>query len=121
MAWIEHLRGTDKGEKVRSALDDENNAVLTSSVTVAEVISKFAREGLETEGPYTAITTSSKVVELGSEDAKEVGTLHAAVKKGRPNFSLADAVVLQLARKEKARVLTGDPDFRGIEEAEMIG
>ncbi len=107
---------------MRRALEDEGNAILTVSVTVAEVVSKFGREGLETEAPYTAITTSSRVVGAWArEDAKEVGILHAAVKKGRPNFSLADAVVLQLARREKARVLTGDPDFRGIEEAVMIG
>jgi PIN domain nuclease of toxin-antitoxin system len=120
-AWIELLRGTEKGERVRRALEDERNVVLTCSVTVAEVVSKFGREGLDAEAPYTAIVTSSKVVGLGSDDAREAGVLHAAMKKRRPNFSLADAVVLHLARKEKARVLTGDSDFEGIDEAVMLG
>jgi hypothetical protein len=51
-------------------------------------------------------------VELGSEDAKNAGILHAAVKKVKPNFSLADAVVLQLARREKARA-HGGPRLSG--------
>ena len=105
---------------MRGVLEDERNVILTSSVTVAEVVSKFGREWLGTDAPYTAITTSSRVVDLGSDDAKEAGILHAVMKKRRPNFSLADAIALHLAKREKARVLTGDPDFEGIGEAAMI-
>ena len=42
------------------------------------------------------------------------------VKKKIPNFSLCDAFVLQTAKSNDARVLTGDPDFRGIKEALML-
>ena len=49
----------------------------------------------------------------------EAGLLHARVRKGSPNFSLGDAFVLQLARKPRGKVMTGDPDFRGIREAEF--
>lgn len=119
-AWIEHLRGSEAGRKVRTFLKDERNVILTSSVTVAEVISKFTREGLETEEAYSAMANSSKLMSLGPDDAKEAGVVHATTKKKRPNFSLSDAVVLHLARKDKARVLTGDPDFRGFAEAVML-
>jgi len=120
-AWIEHLRGSKRGVKVNEVIKDERNVILTSTVTVAEVVSKFAREGLDAEAAYTAIHTSSKVVNLEPDDAKEAGQIHAAMKKREPNFSLGDAVVLHLARKEKGRVLTGDPDFEGVEEAVMLG
>jgi predicted nucleic acid-binding protein len=55
------------------------------------------------------------------EDALEAGDLHARTRKTSPSFGLADSFVLQLARKVGARVLTGDPDFRGIKEADLIG
>ena len=100
---------------------ERGTPLATDSVTVAEVISKFTREGLDIEGPYKAITTSSRVVSLTDADARDAGVLHAGVKKNRANFSLGDAVVLNLARKTKTKVLTGDPDFRGLEEAEMLG
>jgi PIN domain nuclease of toxin-antitoxin system len=120
-AWIEHLRGSDAGAKVREAILDERNVILTSAVTVTEVISKFSREGLgTTEQVYSAMANSSRLVSLAPDDAKEAGVVHASTKKRRPNFSLGDAVVLHLARKEKARVLTGDPDFRGLDEAVML-
>lgn len=119
-AWVEHLRGSEAGKRVRTILEDERNSILTSSVTVAEVVSKFGREGLDVEGAYSAMANSSKLVSLGPDDARQAGIVHAATKKKRPNFSLGDAVVLYLARKERARVLTGDPDFRGLEEAVLL-
>jgi len=119
-AWIEHLRGSNAGAKVREAIHDERNVIVTSAVTVAEVVSKFSREGLGTEQVYSAIANSSRLVSLAPDDAKEAGVVHASTKKRRYNFSLGDAVVLHLARKEKARVLTGDPDFRGLDEAVML-
>lgn len=119
-AWVEHLRGSEAGKRVRTILEDERNSILTSSVTVAEVVSKFGREGLDVEGAYSAMANSSKLASLGPDDAREAGIVHAATKKERPNFSLGDAVVLYLARKERARVLTGDPDFRGLEEAVLL-
>jgi predicted nucleic acid-binding protein len=50
----------------------------------------------------------------------EAGEIHAIEKKLSPNFSLPDSFVLQLARKLGAKVLTGDPDFRKVKEAELI-
>ena len=62
----------------------------------------------------------SKIIIGSPEFAKEVGVLHAEVKKKIPNFSLGDAFVLQTAKSLNAKVLTGDPDFRSIKEALML-
>ena len=66
------------------------------------------------------IRSMSRVVAPTTDDAIEAGIIHAKTKDTSPNFSLADAFVPQLARKTGAKVLTGDPDFRGIKEAEMV-
>ena len=119
-AWIEYLRGAESGKRVREEIE-KGTALMTSSVTVAEVISKFRREHLDVDGAYRSITGSSRIARIDELDAKDAGVLHASLKDLRRNLSLADAIVLSLARKTKAKVLTGDPDFRGLHEAEMIG
>ena len=72
------------------------------------------------EKAVEVIMSNSKIAVPSSEDAIEAGLLHAEQKAERRNFSLADAFVLQLARKVGAKILTGDPDFQGIREAEII-
>lgn len=117
-AWVEYLDGTQAGNEVRSKL--EKSKIFTNSVTIAEVISRAARRGKDPNVALEAILSYSDIVEVDETLAKEVGLTHAEIKKSRSNFSLADAFALQTARRYRARVLTGDPDFKGLKEATMI-
>ncbi len=118
-AWVEYLRGTDRGREVRKKIEESSDAY-THLVTIAELTSKLRREEMDPELAWRAVTTASRIITPDPQDAKNVGLLHAAIKSKRPNFSLADAFVLHGARKLKGRVLTGDPDFQGLPEALML-
>ena len=118
-AWVEYLKGSRPGQVVKRVFE-RGDEVFTNSVTIAELISKFRRENLDFEDVWRAVTTMSKPVAVKETDAKEAGLIHASVKSKAQNFSLADAFVLQTARKLGCRILTGDPDFKEIDEARML-
>jgi predicted nucleic acid-binding protein len=118
-AWVEYIRGSDKGTKLRDELE-RGSEIFTHPVTIAELVSKFKRENLDAEIAWKAVNSTSKVITVDSLDAKEAGLTHASTKAKKPNFSLADAFVLQSARKLNCRILTGDPDFDGIAEAFLL-
>jgi predicted nucleic acid-binding protein len=117
-AWIAYFDGTEAGERVDEAISDSE--VFTSPVSIAEVVSKAERKGKDAGEAFDFMVSLSKTVEMDAGFAKEVGRLHAALKRSRPNLSLADAFALQTARSLNARLLTGDPDFEGMKEAEML-
>jgi predicted nucleic acid-binding protein len=119
-AWIEYLIGSKAGEKVRSVLDAENSEIYTCAVTVAEVISKTAREGQDFEIAYDVLTSNSQVVCVDEETSKETGLLHSQMRETMKDFGLADAYVLAIAREMGAKVLTGDLHFKGVKEAVFI-
>ncbi len=118
-AWVEYLRGSDGGRRVERYVD-EGAQLLTHVFSVAEVASKARRSGGDHEGAVRRIASLSTVHAPDRDDAHKAGLLHADVRKSSSNFSLADAFVLQLARKRNAKVLTGDPDFKGIREAILL-
>ena len=119
-AWIEYFSGSEMGRKADEAMRDSSE-LWTSVATIAEVVSKYRRSRRE-EGPaIRAITTLSRVGVPTLEDALDAGKIHSELKANMPNFSFADSFVLQLARKVNGRVLTGDPDFEGVKEADLIG
>ncbi|MDV3277495.1 MAG: PIN domain-containing protein [Nitrososphaerales archaeon] len=118
-AWVEYLDGTKAGGRVREMIEG-NAEVWTSLITLSEVVSRAGRSGKDGRVAASAITTLSRVGIPGLEDATQTGLLHSQLKPRRPNFSLADSYVLQLAKKLGAKVLTGDPDFKGIKEAEIL-
>jgi predicted nucleic acid-binding protein len=119
-AWVEYLIGSECGKKVRAILDEEGNEVYTCAVTVAEVVSKTAREGRDFEEAYDILMSDSQVVNVDEEVSKEAGVLHSEMRNIEKDFGLADAYVLAIARRTKSKVLTGDLHFKGIKEAILI-
>jgi predicted nucleic acid-binding protein len=119
-AWIEYLRGSRAGEKVRAIFEEENSEVYTCAVTIAEVISKTAREGQNAEIAYGILLNNSQVVNVDEEVSKRAGLLHAEMRKIERDFGLADAYVLATARRLRSKVLTGDLHFRDVKEAVLI-
>ncbi|MEM3040994.1 MAG: PIN domain-containing protein [Nitrososphaerota archaeon] len=118
-AWIEYLTGSEAGRKVRSVIE-EDSEVYTCAVTVAEVISKVAREGGDVETAYEILTSNSQVVDIDSDFSKESGILHAKMQGTIRDFGLADAFVLTTARRTDSKILTADIHFKDIKEAILI-
>ena len=119
-AWIEYLIGSEMGIKINEILEQENVEVYTCAVTVAEVISKVAREKQDVEKAYDLLLSNSQIVNADEELSKNTGVLHAEMRQTEKDFGLADAYVLATARKLKSKVLTGDPHFKDLKEAVMI-
>lgn len=119
-AWIEYLRGSKAGEKVKTAFEEENSETYTCAVTIAEVVSKTAREGEDVDAAYNILLNNSQVVNVDEEVSKRAGVLHVETRRVEKDFGLADACVLATARKLRSRILTGDPHFRGVKEAILI-
>jgi predicted nucleic acid-binding protein len=119
-AWIEYLIGSESGAKVNAVLEKETNEIYTCAVTVAEVISKVAREGREVQVAYDILLSNSQIIDVDEELSKETGLLHAEMRKTEKDFGLADAYVLATARKLKSKVLTGDAHFKSVKDAIIL-
>ena len=119
-AWIEYLIGSESGAKVNAVLEKETSEVYTCAVTVAEVISKVAREGREVQVAYDVLLSNSQIIDVNEELSKETGLLHAEMRKTEKDFGLADAYVLATARKLKSKILTGDAHFKSVKDAIII-
>ncbi len=119
-AWVEYLIGSDAGNVVKEIIERGENEIYTCAVTVAEVISKTAREGRSPEIAYDILVSNSNIIDVDEELSKAAGILHAEMRKKRKDFGLADAYVLASARKLESKILTRDPHFEDVEEAVMI-
>lgn len=119
-AWVEYFDGTSLGEKVRKIVENDANTIYTNVITIAELSSHFQRKGSNFEEARKIILSLSSVYSISLEFAEEAGKSHAIIRDKRKHMGLADVFVLQTARKLKAKVVTGDEDFRGLPEAVMI-
>jgi predicted nucleic acid-binding protein len=119
-AWVEYLVGSEHGAKLNKILDENNHEVYTCAITLAEIISKVARERRDIEAASSVVSSNSQIVNVDKELSVKAGLLHCEMRKTVKNFGLADAYVLATARRLNAEVLTGDLHFKNIKDAVMI-
>ena len=118
-AWIEYFRGSASGEKARPFIEKGSSA--TVSITLAELQEKYLREKWSTFAPdLKFITTKSSVVPIDREISVSGGRINYENKKKIKNWGMADSIILATARVFSAKVVTGDPHFKGIKETIMI-
>jgi predicted nucleic acid-binding protein len=119
-AWIEYFRGTNAGEKAKEFI--EKGSAATSAITLAELHEKYLRENwssFDIDIKYVATKTSLILVDR--EISILGGRINYENKRKIKNWGMADSIILATARKLSAKVLTGDPHFKNIKDAVMIG
>ncbi|MEM3086266.1 MAG: PIN domain-containing protein [Halobacteria archaeon] len=119
-AWLEYLQGSPAGRKVKEILDDPGNEIIANPIIVAELWSQARRRGQDL-APVTEAINAATVTPLDRTLGEAAGETHARLRKRDPDFPLADAFVLETARKSGAKVVTGDPHFRGEKDVVFIG
>ena len=119
-AWVEYLIGSNYGEKIRNIIENDENEIFTSSVTIAEVLSVVKRENRNFEEAYKIILSNSKAFDVTSEIVKETALIHAEAKKKIKDFGLADSFILSSSKRLNAKIITGDPHFKGFSNVLLI-
>ncbi len=115
-AWVEYLTKGTKGARVKELFDNPSNIILTTKINLYEVYAKVLREeGIQkAEKCLDLLVSSSRIAEFDIEIIK-----HAAQLKVKRKFGLADSIILATAIKNNARLITGDPDFKDVNEVEV--
>lgn len=119
-AWIEYLIGSDYGSKVDEILEGEGNEIYTCAVTLAEIVSKVAREGKAVEVAYSLVISNSQIIDADEELSRCAGELHAEMRRKQNDFGLADSYVLATAKKLKSKILTGDAHFKNLADVVLL-
>ena len=127
-AWIELFSGTRQGEFAKARME-EAESVITPDSVLAEVARKYLREGVEEETARQRLSTmleASEPAYVDDDTAIEAGKAYLelemrAKEAGLGKPSLFDALVLAAARRNGAKVLTGDEHFEGLPETIWMG
>ncbi len=106
--------------RVRDIVEISGSTIITSPITLAEVVSKFLRKGKDPKPAIMALESNSTIPPVEPALAKIAGEVHAEERKRHSDFGLADAFVLATARSKSSKILTGDPHFKGLPEATII-
>ncbi len=110
--WVEYFNGTEKGNKVKAIIEEEN--IAASIMTIAELADKFSRENKPFDDFLQFILSRSAIIQLDIELILNAAKIKKEQRSKKPKFGIVDAIHLATAQKEKSTFLTLDKDFSGI-------
>ena len=119
-AWIEFLKKTESGIKVKGFL--LNNDCYTCLSTLAEIADWAFRNGLgsKIEGIKNQIKFVSTLIDLDEDIAMIAGEINYQRKKTVKNWGMMDSFVLATANVANLRILTGDKQYEDLTNVEML-
>lgn len=118
-AWIEYLRGTESGKRVRPYVEGDSAA--TSTLTLAELREKYLRERWSSfEEDLNFMVARTTVASVDRQIALLAGEINHKRKRARSDWGMADSVVLATARSASAKVITGDKHFEGLPDVILV-
>lgn len=115
--WFEVLDGTPRGAQLAQRyLADEDVRILTADITLAEASAALDTRGKADRIPSVLddiVASSSEIVPISRDDAVRAGPLRRELRKVAEDASLADALLLSIARNRNATLVSCDPAFQG--------
>jgi len=113
-AWIEYVKGSKLGEKVKKLFQKKNSKFVTMECCLAELFGYSYREKRDFNELYRLINQNSYIFPVLREHWLSAGKIKAEMRKKRQGFGLIDAILLAKQRELKCKLVSGDPHFKGL-------
>lgn len=114
-ALLAYLKQESNYQKVENLLSSKETQLLMNDINIGETFYILARERGLDQAEYfiNAILPNLPITKIGNTLAE---VIDAAKIKAQHPVSYADCFVVATAIREKASIITGDPDFRHVEK-----
>ena len=114
-ALLAYLKQENNYRKVENLLSSKETQPLMNDINIGETFYILARErGLDkTEYFINAILPNLPIIKIGNAFSE---VMQAAKIKAQYPISYADCFAVATAIREKAVIITGDPDFKHVEK-----
>ncbi len=110
-AWVEFLKGSEKGQKIRNILKAET--CFTSIISIAELSSIGLEIGYEPAEILSKVKSLSYFLGLDENILLLAGKIKSEKRKIFKNFGLIDAIILSTAKQNGLKIISCDVHFKG--------
>jgi predicted nucleic acid-binding protein len=119
-AWIEFLKGTEKGEKVKEFLKNEN--CYTNIVSLSEIVEWCLKNNLFNNIEAYMIKIKNGTITIFLDDIISLlaGKLNYERKKIIKDWGMIDSFILASAMINNLKILTGDKHFKDLSNVTFL-
>lgn len=119
-AWIEIIKGTEKGGFARSLVKRKRNTIVAIDATFAELFSWAIRNDHEPGDALLMVRNSAHIFAVYPNIWIEGAACKEEERKRKPDFGLVDGLLLAAQKLTGATIVTTDPHFYGLKKVKML-
>jgi len=119
--WIEYIDGSKRGEIVKKILEDNKNKIITLECCIAEVRIFCLKKNIDFDRVLHLIKTNSYIFPILLDTWLNAAKIKVELRKNRPGFGIIDAILVAKQQENKAKIISGDPSFKGLKNIVYIG
>lgn len=119
-AWVEYFIGSDRGERVKKIIEDEDNTIVTPECCLAEVKGWCIRENQDFDELYSIIRKISDIQCILTQDWLEAASIRSEMRTTGKDFGMMDALILAQQKRLGCSVVSGDLHFKGLRDVVLI-
>jgi predicted nucleic acid-binding protein len=119
-AWIEYFKGTGEGAHVGNILKKADK-IITLECTISELLSYCLRNDMEFSRIYASMKSVSFIFPVTIDLWISAARVKAELRGKRQGFGLIDAILVAKQRELGAKLVTGDPHFKGMKDVILLG
>lgn len=117
-AWVEYFKGSEKGRKVASFLEEE--PCFTCALTLAEISRWFVENNHDIDFAVEQIKQNSVLIMFEEKVLVEAGKNYPSLRKISKAISMIDVIIFITAYFHELTLITTDSDFRNLQGVEML-
>jgi predicted nucleic acid-binding protein len=114
--WIEYYKGTVNADAVAKYIEG-NMIAYVSTINLSEIYRWFLLSYTDKEAKSALRDVKDRCFIVPVDE--KIAVMAAKIKH-ELKWGLGDSIMLGTARTKNAKVVTGDPDFQGLDEAIFI-
>ena len=117
--WIEYFEDGASAKEIEAVLKNSSK-VYTPESTISEILTYTIRTKTKFDELFTIIHSNSDIVSVNLNNWLDAAELKFYWRKKRQGFGLMDALLLAKAKELDAKIVTGDPHFKGIKNVMFL-
>src|SRR3989344_5225550 len=120
-AWVEYINGSNRAVALKKLFENSASKFITMECCIAELAGFCIKKKIDFKRIFELVKTNSIILPVLTGNWIEAARIKSELREKIGNFGLIDSILVSKQKELKAKIVSGDPHFKGLKDIIYIG